>query len=250
MNFPNRTAVITGACGGIGRVLCSHFAAAGVRVAAADVNSQVLEKAQSEWRKDGLNIRGYVLDVASRESVESAVGEIDRDFGKIDILINNAGAWEHLDSQGQHFLETMPEEEWIRIIEINLYGTIRCMQAVLPGMVARQYGRIVNISSIAGLVGLPGYADYSAAKAAITMLTKTVSMENAKRGITANCVSPGMIASGPVAPNDGTWLGRDGAPDEVARAVLFLAADESSYITGVDFPVDGGRVLGPHGATM
>jgi 3-oxoacyl-[acyl-carrier protein] reductase len=250
MNFANRTAVITGACGDIGRALCRQFAEAGVRVAATDVRADAVEKAASAWLQEGLNIQGYVLDVTSRESVESAIQEIERDFGKIDILVNNAGVWEHQKSQGPHHLEAMPEEEWIRIIEINLYGTIRCMQAVLPGMVARRYGRVVNISSIAGLVGLPGYADYSAAKAAITMLTKTAAMENAKRGITVNCVSPGMITGAPVGPNDGTWLGRDGAPDEVARAVVFLAADASSYITGVDLPVDGGRVLGPHGATM
>ena len=120
------------------------------------------------------------------------------------------------------------------------------MKQVIPGMVERHFGRIVNLGSIAGVSGLPGAADYSAAKAAIIMLTKVAAMENAKRGITVNSVSPGMVARGDVKPNNGTWLGRSGTADEIARAIVFLADDDAGYITGVDVPVDGGRILGPH----
>ncbi|NLZ61105.1 MAG: SDR family oxidoreductase [Lentisphaerae bacterium] len=108
------------------------------------------------------------------------------------------------------------------------------------------YGRIINLGSISGEVGLPGYCAYSAAKAAVIMLSKTMAMELASCGITVNCVSPGMITDAKQ-PHAGTWLGRTGIGDEVARAITFLASDGSGYITGVDFPVDGGRILGPKG---
>ena len=117
-------------------------------------------------------------------------------------------------------------------------------------MLERGYGRIVNTTSIAGEVGLPGYADYAAAKAGLIMFTKTLAMENAKKGITVNCVSPGMVARGEIVPEPGTWIGRKGGADEMARAMVFLAADESGFMTGVDIPVDGGRILGPHNCDM
>ena len=114
-------------------------------------------------------------------------------------------------------------------------------------MVKNGYGRIINLGSIAGEVGLPGYCAYSASKAGVIMLTKTMAMELASCGITVNSVSPGLIQDA-AAPHRGTWLGRSGTGEEVARAVAFLASDDSGYITGVDLPVDGGRILGPKGA--
>ena len=151
--------------------------------------------------------------------------------------------------KGRQRFEEMDEAEVRRIVEINLFGLMHCTRVVLPGMVARGYGRIVNLGSIAGEVGLPGYADYAACKAAVIMLTKTLAMENAKRGITVNSVSPGMILRD-VVPHNGTWLGRTGAPEEIARAIVFLASDTAGYMTGVDVPVDGGRILGPHNCDM
>jgi len=123
-------------------------------------------------------------------------------------------------------------------------------QVFLPQMVERKYGRIVNLGSIAGEVGKPGYLDYSGAKAAVIRITQVMAMENAKRGITVNSVSPGMVAAGDVRQTPGTWIGREGTAFEMARAIVFLAADESGFITGVDLPVDGGRILGPHGDDM
>ena len=165
--------------------------------------------------------------------------------------MNNAGVWLHPDfkENGFHPLHEMPEEDWLHIIDINLCGTIRVSQAVVPSMIAAGYGRIINLSSIAGISGLPGMADYAASKGGVILLTKTMSMELASKGITVNAVAPGMVASknGGVRPNAGTWVGRNCHPSEVARAIVFLADDESGFITGVNLPVDGGRTIGPHG---
>lgn len=249
MLFADRVAVVTGAAGYIGYETCKMFGESGVSVALTDVTESGVEASVASLESLGITVRGYVIDVTDRESVVSGFSQIESDFGKIDILVNNAGVWEHRDVRGQQAMEMVAEEEWKRIFAINLEGTYRCMQAALPGMVKRGYGRIVNLGSIAGVSGLPGYADYSAAKAGVIMMSKVVAMEHAKHGITVNSVSPGMIHRTPAA-NSGTWLGRNGQGDEVARAILFLADDDSGYITGVDIPVDGGRVLGPHGASM
>ncbi len=246
MSFKERTAVITGAGGNIGRELCRQLGLAGVKIAAADISRSAAERTADEMRGLGIDIRAYEQDVTSAVSVRQSFSEIFADFGNVDILINNAGVWCHSDHSCRHFMEEMPEEEWLRILHINLDGTFRCMQQVLPGMIERHYGRIVNLGSISGVCGLPGCTDYSAAKAGVIMLTKVAAMENAKRGITVNSVSPGMVAVGDVKENGGTWVGRSGAVSEIVRAIVFLADDDSGYITGVDIPVDGGRVLGPH----
>ena len=246
MAFDNRTAVVTGAGGNIGRALCKAFGQAGVKVAATDISAENVENTAKLCRDMGYDVRPYQQDITSSESVRQSFQDIMKDFGRIDILVNNAGAWVHRDRGGRRFMETFPEEEWQRIFRINIDGTFRCMQQVIPGMVSRHYGRIINLGSIAGISGLPGNADYAAAKAAVIMLTKTAAMENAKRGITVNSISPGMVAVNQIGPNSGTWLGRNGSADEMARAVLFLADDDAGYITGVDIPVDGGRTIGPH----
>ena len=116
-------------------------------------------------------------------------------------------------------------------------------------MVKNQYGRIINLGSIAGEVGLPGLCAYSSAKGGVILFTKTIAMELADQGITVNSVSPGMIADTKM-PCSGTWLGRTGTGDEIARAIAFLASDDSSFITGTDIPVDGGRILGPKSSTF
>ena len=133
------------------------------------------------------------------------------------------------------------------MVEVNLIGTMLCTYKVLPRMVERKSGKIINLASIAGVSGLPGWADYSAAKAGIIQFTQTVAMEVGKYGITVNCVSPGMIG-GEVRENHGTWLGRSGTGADVAGVIVFLASKEADYITGSNYMVDGGRVLGPKNA--
>ena len=249
-SFCDRVALVTGAGGNIGRSIVRMLAAHGVKVAAADIRKPDVERLFPDELGSGAAMRPYEMDVTDDASVAAAVSAAIDDFGHIDIMVNNAGVWEHRGTPGCHRFETVPPDEWRRLLDIDVGGVMRGMQAVLPHMLERGYGRIVNLGSIAGLVGKPGYSDYSAAKAAIIMLTKTVAMENAKRGVTVNSVSPGMVAAGEVKRTPGTWIGREGTADEMARAVVFLAADESGFITGVDIPVDGGRVLGPHGDDM
>ena len=245
--FKDRVALVTGAAGNIGRATCRMLCKAGVRVAATDISKDAVEAAFADL--SGEDMRAYSLDVTDPAAVRSVVTQVISDFGHVDILVNNAGVWEHRDVIGRQRFEYMPIEEIRRLIDINLYGVIHCLQAILPHMKERHYGRIVNLGSIAGEVGLPGYADYAACKAAVIELTETLAMENAKLGITVNSVSPGMILKA-VGPHDGTWVGWSGSPYDIARAIVFLASDNAAYMTGVDMPVDGGRILGPHNCDM
>ena len=249
LKFEDRVAVVTGAAGNIGLATCRMFCESGVRVAATDLSAEALEERIAPLKTAGYDIRAYAQDVTDREAVFATFIKIIADFGKIDILVNNAGVWEHRDVIGRQRFEEMPIDEIKRLVDINFYGVVHCLQAVIPHMAERKYGRIVNLGSIAGEVGLPGYADYASCKAAVIELTETLAMENAKSGITVNSVSPGMILK-TVGPHDGTWVGWSGSPDDIARAIVFLASDTAAYMTGVDMPVDGGRILGPHNCDM
>lgn len=237
MNFDHRIAVVTGGAGRIGRALCKRYCADGVAVALADLDAEKAETAADELRAAGGNIRAYAMDVTDTASVNAAAERILADFGRVDILVNNAGIWPR-----KPYLE-LAEKEWSWMLDLNLTGTFRVTKAFLPGMVERQYGRIVNLGSVAGEVGLPGMGAYSVAKAGVWMFTRTLAMEMGKKGVTVNCVSPGMIADA-VKSNEGTWIGVGGTGDEVAQVIEFLTSDEAWYITGADYPVDGGRTLG------
>ena len=250
--FDNRVALVTGAAGNIGFAICRRLAAHGVRVAAADLDAQRVAERMAGLTAEGADIRAYAMDVTSRENVFAVVEKVVADFGKLDILVNNAGIWVHRDvKEGRHF-EEIPYAEWKRLMDIDVDGVFHCCQAALPHMARAGYGRIVNLTSIAGEAGLPGIADYATAKGGMIVLTKTLAMENAKRNITVNCVSPGMVETSPEGPKKtkNTWVERTGTADEMARAIVFLAADGSGFITGVDIPVEGGRILGPRFADM
>ncbi len=248
IKFQERTAVITGAAGGIGRALAHQFMEQNVAMALTDLSEEAVEKQAMELRQQGAVVRGYALDVTSTASVNAAATRILSDFSHIDILVNNAGVWNHPDRKVTPLADT-PEEYWKWVLDVNLAGVFRTTQAFLKPMIHQQYGRIINLGSIAGEVGLPGYCDYSAAKGGVILMTKALAMEVAKHKITVNCVSPGMVSSNDseTTPTRGTWIGRTGARAEIAGLILFLASDDSSFITGVDYTIDGGRILGPRG---
>ena len=238
MTPAKRTARGTGGAGEIGKALCRKLCGEGVSVALTDLSLERAEEAATLIRQEGGRIRAYEMNVESTESVRSAAEKILADFGRIDILVNNAGVW-----RPSRFEETS-EEKWTKTLNLNLTGTFRVTQAFLKPMLENGYGRIINLGSIAGEVGLPGYCDYAAAKGGVILMTKTLAMELAKKNITVNCVSPGMV--GPVRrETKGTWIGRTGSGEEIANLIVFLASDDSSFITGVDYTVDGGRILGP-----
>ena len=244
MNFQNRTAVITGGAGRIGQATAEALAKQNVRLFLTDINMELLNSFAGKLREPGAEVHTLFMDVASKDSIRDAAEQILAEAdGKVDILVNNAGVW-----PAANILDCT-DELWERILNLNLNSVFRVTKAFLPSMVKNQYGRIINLGSIAGEVGLPGLCAYSSAKGGVILFTKTIAMELADQGITVNSVSPGMIADTKM-PCPGTWLGRTGTGDEIARAIAFLASDDSSFITGTDIPVDGGRILGPKSSTF
>ena len=249
-----RVVVVTGAGRGMGRAIAERLAAEGARVAVTDVDGDsALATAKALERAVPSNASGsaagFRLDITDAAEVTARIGEITAALGPIDALVNNAG-WDRL----APFLDT-DEDLWDRIIDINLRGPIRMTKAVLPGMVERGAGRIVNISSDAGRVGSTGEAVYSACKAGIIGFTKTVAREVARRNVTVNAVCPGPtdtpLLQGMVGDHEklieslkrGIPLGRLGQPDDVAGAVAFMVSDDAGFITGQTLSVSGGLTM-------
>ena len=229
----------------MGKAFAQRLTEEGARVAVTDVD----EKSAVETAAELDGAAGYRLDITNAAEVTATVGEITGAFGAVDALVNNAG-WDQLSP----FLDT-DEDLWDRIIDINLRGPIRMTKAVLPGMVERRGGRIVNISSDAGRVGSTGEAVYSACKAGIIGFSKTVAREVARYGITVNAICPGPTATplleSMVGDHEklieslkrGIPLGRLGAPDDVAGAVAFMVSDDAGFITGQTLSVSGGLTM-------
>jgi 2-hydroxycyclohexanecarboxyl-CoA dehydrogenase len=231
-----RTALVTGAARGIGAAIAAELAAQGHRVAGADI-------------LEGTDVR---LDVTDTESVRAAVQQVEREIGPIEILVNNAG-WDEF----KPFLST-DEELWRKIVEINYMGCLRCCRTIVPGMVERGYGRVVNISSDAARVGSSLEAVYSGAKGAVLSFSKTLAREVARHGVTVNVVCPGptetallerMLESSDDAARAVEGLKRAvpmrrlAQPQDIAPAVAFLASDAAGYITGQTLSVSGGLTM-------
>ena len=245
MNLTGKCVVVSGAASGIGRATALLLAAEGAKVALLDIKSDDIETVAKTIRDGGGTALSLAVDVTHAAEVKGAVAKVLAAFGQIDILVNSAGAgWR----QSTPFKD-LPEGTWEWILDVNVKGTLNLVQAVLGNMVERRTGKIVNLASIAASVGIPGLAVYSASKGAIVSFTKALAMELGPSNINVNCISPGLIESQErLAKTAGNFLERKGKPSEVAELIAFLVSDHASYITGAEFLIDGGRVLGPRGA--
>jgi len=240
-----RVALVTGASRGIGRAIAKALAARGVAVVTAARESHA-EPVADEIRVAGGQAEAVTLDVTTTESIDAAVASTLSRFGRIDVLVNNAGI-----ARDQLMLR-MKREDWDVVIATNLTSAYSCAQAVLKPMVKQRSGRIINITSVVGQAGNAGQANYAASKAGLIGFTKALALEVASRNITVNAVAPGLIETDMTrAISEGAheaWadripLKRLGTPDDVASAVVFLASDEASYITGQVLAVNGGMYL-------
>ncbi len=249
MRYEGRTALVTGGGSGIGRAIATRFVAEGARVAVADKIVSRAEETATTLREAGGNAIGLAMDVSSEDQVAAGVETVARTLGSVDILVNNAGL-----SVGANVIEMSPQE-WDINFDVVLRGAYLCCRAVLPAMVERGRGVILNIASVNGMFGI-GEEGYSAAKAGLINLTQNLAMRHGPQGIRANVISPGTIrtpiwserlAVDPTALDDLTaWypLGRVGEVDDIAAAAAFLCSDEAAWITGVNLPVDGGLTAG------
>jgi len=253
MRFKGKVAMVTGGGAGIGRGIVLAFAREGANVAILDVNRDAALKSAKEAEAQGIQALAVEADVASPGSVNEAVKKVLGQFGKIDILVNNAGISPKRQGVKVPVAEMDPAE-WERVIAINLSGAFLCSRAVLPGMMERKYGKIINMASVAGKTGgFAAGAHYASSKAGIIGLTKAIALESAKYGINVNAVMPSRIQTdmGFSIPEaklkerlSQIPLGRLGTTDDVAEAVLFLACDQSSsWITGATLNVSGGLLM-------
>ena len=250
--FENTTVLVTGGGGGIGSALCHRFAAEGARVAVLDRAHDAAAKVADEIDSTAGTALAVACDITDRDAVDAAVAQVTEQFGPIDVLVNNAG-WDLF----VPFLDTVPDD-WARLIDINLVGALNMHHAILPRMVERGSGRVVNISSDAARVGSSGEAVYAACKAGLIAFSKTLAREHSRHGITLNVVCPGPTDTALLATVTDTAanpeklreafrraipLGRLGEPDDLAGAVLFFASSDAAYVTGQVLSVSGGLTM-------
>jgi len=246
-----KVAVVTGAGSGIGRAAAARFAAEGAAVAVVDLNADAAKETVAQITAAGGTALATVANVADRAQVGSAFGQILAEYGRIDVLYNNAGC----NSSGSVLDAT--EDDWDRSFAVNAKGTFLCAQAAAPSMVATGGGSIINQGSVAALVGIANFASYCAAKGAVVALTRSMSVDLAPRGVRVNVICPGTVytplmepmltargggdlAAGLALTVAKYPIGRLGTPAEIAAVALFLASDDSSFLTGSVLTADGG----------
>jgi 3-oxoacyl-[acyl-carrier protein] reductase len=246
MLLENQVAIVTGGTKGIGKAICLLFAEQGAKVVANfSTDTEAAENLKKEAKSRGLSVALHKADVTQSDQAKGMVEETFGQYGKIDILVNNVGLVR------DNFLMLMSDEDWESLLRANLTSLFYCCRIVTRKMIPQRKGKIINISSISGILGTPGQANYAATKGGMISFTKSLARELGPFNIHVNAVAPGLIESEVVAkmPKEkleaiikSSSLGRIGKPEEVAQAVLFLASENSNYITGQTIVVDGGIV--------
>lgn len=251
MKLKDKTAIVTGGAGCIGSAIVNKLGEEGARIAVFDLDESAMKEQRAALAAKNIHMEPVPVNICDYEQVQKAVSKVKERFGKIDILVNNAGvsARKEMRAFADQKLEVVR-----RVIELNLFGTLHCIHAVLPSMIEAQSGKIVNIASLVGVNGVWGNCDYGAAKAGVILATKTLAIEVARKNININCVSPGKVPRQEDIPEDEeafarqfTFLSRMCTGRDIAEMTVFLATEAASYITGQNFIVDGGRSLGLKG---
>ncbi|GLQ74829.1 beta-ketoacyl-ACP reductase [Vibrio penaeicida] len=243
--FNNKICVVTGAAQGIGKAVVKRFSEQGAtKVYALDMNEQVLNEAFSSHE----NVQAVTVNICDREAIAALVNDIKSEFGRIDVLVNNAG----ITRDG--LIDRMTEQDWDQVIDVNLKGVFNLTQAIAPIMIENDYGSIVTMSSVVGTDGNIGQTNYAATKGGVIAMTKGWAKEFARKGaqVRANCVAPGFVETPMTADlpekvldmmKAKTPLGRMGKPEDITNGVEFLASDKASFITGQVLKIDGGLVI-------
>ena len=245
-SLKNKTAIVTGASQGIGKIIAFELAKSGAHVFCISRNKKALDSIVNKIINDNGEASAYPCDITKPDNFKEIVKNIIDKYKNIDILINNAGV------TNDALLMRMSNDQWDDVININLKGAFNCTKSVIRYMMKNKSGRIINITSIVGITGNTGQANYAASKAGLIGMTKSIAKEVASRGITANCIAPGWIAT---SMTDSLTddiknkflsqipINRIGSAEEIANTAIFLASDEAGYITGQTITVDGGRII-------
>jgi len=245
--YQGQVALVTGAARGLGLAMARRFAAEGATVALADVDGDALREAAAALEPSaGAAVEADVVDVATAAAVDDWIGGLAERHGRVDVLVNNAGVIR------DNRVELVTDDDWRRVVDVNLTGAFNCIRAALPTMRERRYGRILSLSSMSWR-GNFGQANYAAAKAGLIGLTSTVALEGARDGITACAIAPGLIETPMLASMDAgarekliarVPMRHTGDPTDIAAAAAFLCSPEAGYLTGVVLNVDGGIAVG------
>jgi len=242
----DKICLVTGATRGIGQAIARQIGKSGATVIGSATSEAGAQSISDDLKANGINGTGVVLNVADSDSVNDLVKQITAEYGAINVLVNNAGITR------DNIMLRMKEEEWDDIMNTNLKSVYRLSKAVLRGMTKQRFGRIINITSVVGVSGNPGQANYAAAKAGVIGFSKSLAQEIASRGITVNAIAPGFIDTDMTKALDESQVaaltqnipaGRLGDPEDIANACVFLASDESAYITGTTMHVNGGMYM-------